>query len=255
VDFSIPMKRLRNILAFAALLFLISCGSQTVDESQQNAAKDWESIVNDAKGQTLTMMMWQGDPYINKYMNGYVIPELKQQFEITLNLVPGQGNDIVSLMMSELEAGQGESSVDMGWINGETFFQLRQIEGLYGPFAKDLPNSQFIDWDNPFIGTDFQQKVDGFECPWGNVQEALIYNSEFVSYPPQTLENLEAWVKENPGKFTIGSDFTGMTFLKAMLSDFAGGKEALAGEFDEKLYAESSQKLWDYLNRIKVNQD
>lgn len=247
------MKRLRNIFALLALLFLASCTATTVDEGQSDGAQDWEALVKEAKGQTLTMMMWQGDPYINKYMNGYVIPELKQQFEITLNLVPGQGNDIVSLMMSELEAGQGEASVDMGWINGETFFQLRQIEALHGPFAKDLPNSQYIDWDNPFIGTDFQQKVDGYECPWGNVQEALIYNSEFVSYPPQTLANLEEWVAANPGKFTIGYDFTGMTFLKAMLADFAGGKNALAGEFDEKLYTNSSQKLWDYLNRIKVN--
>ena len=114
-----------------------------------------------------------------------------------------------------------------------------------------MPNNQYIDWTNPFIGTDFQQSVGGYECPWGNVQLALIYNSEKVASPPQTLAALEDWVKANPGKFTLGQDFTGMTLLKSMLADFAGGKEALAGEFDEEKYKVNSAKLWDYLNRIK----
>lgn len=245
------MKRFHLLFGFLFVLALAACENQSNNLESTSGEIVWDSTLAQAKGQSLTMMMWQGDPYINKYMNEFVVPSLKEEFDISLKLVPGQGNDIVSLMMSELEAGKGEGSVDMGWINGETFFQLRQIEALHGPFAKELPNSQFIDWENPFIGTDFQQKVDGFECPWGNVQEALIYNSEFVQSPPQTLSELEEWVKANPGKFTIGSDFTGMTLLKAMLSDIAGGKDALAGEFDEAKYAQNSQKLWEYLNRIK----
>ena len=73
----------------------------------------------------------------------------------------------------------------MVWINGETFYQLRQIDALFGPFTDKLPNSQYIDFDNPFIGIDFQQPVDGYEAPWGNVQFALIYDTTRVANPPR----------------------------------------------------------------------
>ncbi len=235
---------------FILLLFFAACGGpQPITTG--NAQQSWDSTLAQARGQQLTMMMWQGDPYINRYMNDYIVPSLRDSFGIKLSIVPGQGNNIVSLAMAEMEAGKAEGSIDLCWINGETFFQLRQIDGLHGPFTDRLPNNQYIDWSNPFIGTDFQQKVDGYECPWGNVQMALIYNSEKVATPPQTLAELEAWVAANPGKFTIGQDFTGMTLLKSMLADFAGGKESLQGPFDEAKYAQHSSELWTYINRIK----
>ncbi len=235
---------------FMLLATLVGCSNG--DPAQTSTAtKPWDSTLAAARGQEVTLMMWQGDPYINRYMNDYVVPSLRDSFGVTLKIVGGQGNDIVSLTMAEMEAAKSESSIDMGWINGETFFQLRQIDGLYGPFTDQLPNGRYIDWSNPFIGTDFQQKVDGYECPWGNVQMALIYNSEKVASPPQTLAELEAWVKANPGKFTIGQDFTGMTLLKSMLADLAGGKESLQGPFDEAKYVLYSAQLWEYLLRNK----
>jgi hypothetical protein len=37
----------------------------------------------------------------------------------------------------------------------------QQINGLYGPWTDKLPNAKNIDFKNPFIGTDFQQQIDG----------------------------------------------------------------------------------------------
>ena len=36
------------------------------------------------------MMMWQGDPLINRYMREWVAPELKKRYDINLNIAPGQ---------------------------------------------------------------------------------------------------------------------------------------------------------------------
>ena len=234
-----------------SLLLLAACTPG--GEQAAAPATDWDATVQQAKGQSLTMMMWQGDPFINRYMADYVVPELKQQYDISLQVVPGQGTHIVSTLLAELEAGKAESSIDMCWLNGETFFQLRQIDALHGPFVDQLPNNPYIDWANPFISTDFQQKVAGYECPWGNVQMALIYDSAKVDIQPQFTTDLEAWVQIHPGKFTIPNDFTGMTLLKAMLSHFAGGKTALNGPFDASKYQQASTELWAYLNRIKHN--
>jgi putative spermidine/putrescine transport system substrate-binding protein len=197
------------------------------------------------------MMMWQGDPLINQYLKTETVPQLKADYDIELRLVPGQGSQLVSAIMAELEAGKSPSEIDLVWINGETFFQLRQIKALHGPFVEQLPNNQYLDWSNPFIAKDFQQAVEGYECPWGNVQFALIYNTAQVPQPPQNLEQLATWLEANPGKFTWGNDFTGMTLLKSWLIHFAGGGAALNGPFDEAKYRESSAKLWAYVRKIR----
>ncbi|MEO6758476.1 MAG: ABC transporter substrate-binding protein, partial [Saprospiraceae bacterium] len=154
--------------------------------------------------------------------------------------------------LAEKEAGKSESSADLGWINGETFFQLRQISALYGPFTDKLPNAQYIDLQNPFIANDFQQPVNGYECPWGNVQMALIYDTLRTPSPPRTMAALETYIRAHPGKFTIPYEFTGMTLLKSWMIGLSGSKNGLDGAFDEAKYQALSKQLWDFINRNKA---
>lgn len=229
-----------------------SCNNSQPSAPQPNPLEmSWEEIRSQAKGSTVNLMMWQGDPLINNYMQNYVIPNVKEQYDITLNISSGQGNAIVQLLMTELQAQKQQSEIDMMWINGETFYQLRQIDGLFGPFTDKLPNAQCIDFQNPFIGVDFQQPVNGYECPWGNVQMAIIYNSEKVPNPPKNRAELMAFVKANPGTFTFDNQFTGLTFLKALLIDIAGGAEELNGNFNEAKYTKYSAELWQYLKEMQ----
>jgi len=241
---------MKNIFYYLVLIILIiSCSSH--QEKTEISNNSWEQVSEIAKGETVNLMMWKGDPLINKYMSDYVVPELQKQYGVTLNIIEGQGNSIVSLLMTEIETNKQKSEVDMVWINGETFYQLRQINSLYGLFVERLPNSQYVNWENPFIAYDFQQAVEGYECPWGNVQMAFIYNSDKVQNQPMNLNELEIWVKAHPGKFTIGNEFTGMTLLKSWLIYLAGGKDSLSGKFDVEKYLKYSTQLWEYLNRIK----
>lgn len=243
------MKSIWNLIAVASLFLLIACSGPS--ENQINLKNlSWDEILQQAQGQTVNMMMWQGDSNINSYMQTYVAPEVAKRFGIDLNITSGQGNTIVSILMSELEAGKQTSELDLVWINGETFYQLRQIDGLYGPFVSQLPHAKFIDFDNPFIKFDFQQPIEGFEVPWGNVQFTMIYDSARVSNPPANKTELERYVQQHPGTFTIANDFSGMTFLKSLLIGIAG-PGTLDGEFNEELYKKYSTQLWEYINRIK----
>lgn len=244
-----------RFIKFIFLIFIcsaIACNNSQLPTQQSNPLEmSWKETLAQAKGSTVNLMMWQGDPLINAYMQSYVIPNLKEKYEVTLNIASGQGNNIVQLLMAEMQAQKQSSEIDLMWINGETFYQLRQIDGLFGPFTDKLANAQYIDFQNPFINTDFQQPVNGYECPWGNVQMAIIYNSEKVPNPPKNRAELEAFVKANPGKFTFDNQFTGLTFLKALLIDIAGGMQELNGKFDETKYAKYSTELWTYLKKIQ----
>ncbi len=246
-----PSFRVCGIFLLCALLS--SCGEGEQPEKESDLAKlSWTDIEARARGATVTLSMWQGDPYINAYMKEYVIPSLKEKHGVTLRIVGGQGSDLVSALMAEMEAGKEQSEYDMMWINGETFYQLRKISALHGPFVDRLPNAAHVDFDNRFINTDFQQKVEGYESPWGNVQLAIIYDTLRTPEPPGTRAALEEYVRKHRGRFTFDNSFTGMTFLKSLLIDIAKEKgDDLSGPFDLARYDTYATLLWEYINRIK----
>ncbi|MEO0472281.1 MAG: ABC transporter substrate-binding protein, partial [Bacteroidota bacterium] len=241
------MKYFLFILAGLVLLGCQPPATETKDISLEN----WQAVQDAARGTEVTFMMWQGDPEINAYMNEYVIPSVRDLYGIDLKISGGQGDMIVSVLLTEMEAGKDQSEIDMCWINGETFFQLRQINALYGPFVDKLPNAEYLDLNNPFIKYDFQEETKGMEAPWGSVQQTIIYNAERVAEPPQSLVELEDWVKANPGRFTFANEFTGFSLLKAWLVELGGQPDVLDGPFKEELYQQLSSSLWERLNRMK----
>ncbi len=214
---------------------------------------DWRQIAAAARGQTVTMAMWQGDPSINAYMHEYVAPRLQRDFGVTLRFIPQQGDMIVSTLMTEAEASRPVSAVDLVWINGETFYQLRQINALYGPFTQALPNQQYIDWGNPFIGTDFQQPLQGYECPWGNVQLLLIADRRRVPETPTDPQSLAAWIHAHPGRFAFDTGFTGMSFLKSLMYAYTGRPEELHGPFDEAIYKRLRDRVFAWIDGVRYD--
>lgn len=234
------------------VLLFIFFACQEKPSGGQEVALSWPEIEQASKGTSVNMMMWQGDPLINKYMAEWVVPEVKKRYNLTLNLLPGQGTEIVKLLMAGKEQGEKSGNIDICWINGETFYQLRQIEALYGPFVNKLPNAALIDFENPFIKYDFQQLTGGYECPWGNVQECIIYDTVRTPIPPANLKQLSQYVKEHPGKFTIPAEFAGMTLLKAWMTELGGqGPHYFDGPFDSVKYETVSEQLWQYINNHK----
>lgn len=244
------------IITFAVALVLLIFGTIPGCNARKThtldlATSSWQDILDQAKGSTVTMAMWDGDPLINAYMNGYVRSKLKDLYNIDLQLVGGHGNELVQKMKVEIDSRRTLGDIDVMWINGQTFYQLRELKALYGPFTERLPNNSLIDWENRFIRKDFQQAVDGYECPWGNVQFAMIYAPDRLATPPKTKEELATWIRQNPGRFTFDTGFTGMTFLKCLLIDFAESRDAFQGSFDERQYEVASSKLWNYLRELK----
>ncbi len=237
-------------LLFALLLFG-SCKSNDNNSSPSLSESSWSEIEKLASGGEVNFMMWQGNPSINKYINTYVVPNVKEKYNIDLNITGGQGPEIVQLIMGEKQAAVKSGQVDMVWINGETFFQLRQIEGLWGPFVESLPNAKYVDFSDPFIGIDFQQKVNYMEAPWSISQFALFYDTTKVETPPKNLSELEGYLTAFPGTFTISNDFSGMTLLKSLLAELSGSPNGLNGPFDEELYDKLSTELWMWINEWK----
>ncbi|RMF03025.1 MAG: ABC transporter substrate-binding protein, partial [Chloroflexi bacterium] len=185
--------------------------------SEQLAAlgfNSWDDVLAAADGTTVNWFMWGGSDTINANVDKDIGDVVKEKYNITLNRVPVEDTaSVVNKVLDESAAGVTEGgSVDMIWINGENFKTLAKAGLLYGPFAQALPNSKYVNWDDPALAFDFGYPVDGYESPWGHAQFVMEFDTAQVGdTAPATFEDLAAWIHANPGKFTYPAipDFTG----------------------------------------------
>ena len=245
-----PMGFAPVILVSAVLLCLVGCEQAASTTQGLTPGTPWSEITQQADGTHVRMAMWDGDPLINAYMRDFVAPRL-QDAGVTLEFVGLRGPQLVQRLQADQQAGRTRGDLDLVWINGETFYQLRRVDALLGPITELIPNTQLLNLRDPFISRDFQQPIEGYECPWGSVQMTLIYDSSTVPRPPETLEELTDWIRSHPGRFTLDNSFTGMSFLKSLLIHFAGGGTALDGPFDENRYQQAATQLWAWLRGVQ----
>jgi putative spermidine/putrescine transport system substrate-binding protein len=218
---------------------------------------DWDSVLAAARGQTVNWYMWGGSESINRFVDTFYGDALKERYDITLNRVPVADTvDVVNQVLSEEEAGKDIGAVDMIWINGENFLSLKQADMLYDGWARSMPNSQFVDWDNPAVSLDFGEPIGELESPWSSAQFQFIYDSARMSADdlPRSYAELAEWAKANPGRFTYIAPgpgaFQGTRFVKGALFELSGDAEQWL-EFDQALWDKWSPELWTYFNELK----
>ena len=221
----------------------------------------WEAVVAAADGATVNWYMWGGSESINNFVDTVYGGPLADEYNITLNRVPANTVDIVNQVLSEAEAGvEGDDgTVDLIWINGENFFTLKQANLLYGPWAETIPNSVYVNWDNPALNLDFGRPVEGMESPWSGAQFHFIYDSARMAEAdlPRSYAELSDWIGINPGRYTYIAPgpgaFQGTRFVKQMLFELSGGQAQWVGDFNQELYDEHAPALWDALNAWEEN--
>jgi putative spermidine/putrescine transport system substrate-binding protein len=218
---------------------------------------DWDSVVAAAEGQTVNWYMWGGSESINNYVDSFYGTALQERYNITLNRVPvADIAETVDQLLSEQAAGIETGAVDLMWINGENFASLKEAGMLYDGWARSMPNSALVDWENPALIYDFGEPIEDLESPWSSAQLQLIYDSARMSEDelPRSYAELLEWTQENPGRFTYIAPgpgaFQGTRFVKGALFELSGGAEQWR-TYDEALWDEWAPDLWDYFNEMQ----
>ena len=215
----------------------------------------WDEIVAEADGQEVFFYMWGGSDSINRFVQGYIGERVAEDFGITLNMVPVTDASVfVNKVLGEKQAGRTENgSVDLMWINGENFRTMKENDLLFGPYADRLPNMEYVDTSDPVIEFDFGYPVEGYESPYGGAQFVMVHDSARVPDPPDSIEELFAWARENPGRFTYPAppDFNGSAFVRHVFYHVAGGSEQFQGPFDQELFDEVAPETWEMLNELE----
>lgn len=247
------MRKWLAMISVISLLLVSACGSSNANDTGKLPDGDWETIASKAEGTKVNMFMWGGDDGINRYIDEVMAPMLKEKNDIELNRVPLDTTEILQKLQTEKRADKEKGTIDIVWINGENFKNAKENDLLSGSFTEKLPNfMKYYDTESDAFQYDFGTETEGFEAPWGKVQFVFFYNSEKVGSPPSTFEELKAFMKENPGKFTYPnpSDFTGNAFLRHLLYAKTDSNLAQA-EFDEGNAGKSGAAVWNELNDLK----
>ena len=213
----------------------------------------WDTILAEARGQTVYWNAWAGDDRTNRYLE-WAAAEVKRQFGVEVRHVKlSDTAEAVTRVLAEKAAGKTDrGSVDLIWINGENFAAMKREGLLFGPFLHRLPNYRWVDTNNLPTLTDFTIPVDGLEAPWGIGRFVFLHDRARLPIPPKSPAALLAWAKSNPGRFTYPQppDFLGTTFLKQLLLDLTPDRTPLYAAASEAEFRRITEPLWKYLDEL-----
>ncbi len=238
------MRSLRYCLIWLAALLLAP--------TLANADESWQSISQQARGQTVWFNAWGGDPAVNRYLD-WVSAEVKRDYAVDLRIVHiADAADAVKRIQTEARAGRSRGgSIDLLWVNGENFRTLKQANLLRSGWAEKLPNWRYVDTRKP-VREDFSIATDGAESPWGGAQLTFIARRSQLAQPPDSAQALLAFATAHPGSVTYPRppDFTGTAFLEQLLVALTDRPEALRQPPEAASFAAVTAPLWAYLDRL-----
>ena len=247
--------KLRNLLALLLCvlmtLSLCACGSASAEMDLSTAS--WEDIVAAAKGTTVTFYGWGGDENRNNWLNTTVADYVKSEYDVTLEVVGMNIDDILAKLSGEKQAGSDKGSIDMIWINGENFYSAKDNGMLYGPFTQKLPNMEaYIDLDDPETLNDFCMPIDGYEAPYAKAQMVLYNDSAVTPEAPASAEALLEYCKQYPGKVTYPAlpDFTGSAFVRNLIYEICGWEQFQTMEADYDTVKAAVEPAMEYLRQL-----
>ena len=247
-------KLLALLLAFTLLFSFNGCGQkQSGTQELDLSSAEWDEIVEAARGTTVTFYGWGGDENRNNWLNTTVADYVKEHYDIALEVVGMDINDILSKLSGEKQAGSETGSIDMIWINGENFYSAKDNGLLYGPFTEQLPNMEaYIDLQDPETLNDFCMPIEGYEAPYAKAQMVFFNDSAVTPEAPASAEELLEFCKKYPGKVTYPAlpDFTGSAFVRNIIYELCGWEQFQNMEADYDTVKAAIEPALDYLREL-----
>ena len=247
-------KLLALLLAFTLLFSFNGCGQeQSGTQKLDLSSAEWDEIVEAARGTTVTFYGWGGDENRNNWLNSTVADYVKEHYDIALEVVGMDINDILSKLSGEKQAGGETGSIDMIWINGENFYSAKDNGLLYGPFTGQLPNMEaYIDLEDPETLNDFCMPIEGYEAPYAKAQMVFFNDSAVTPEAPASAEELLEFCKKYPGKVTYPAlpDFTGSAFVRNIIYELCGWEQFQNMEADYDTVKAAIEPALDYLREL-----
>jgi putative spermidine/putrescine transport system substrate-binding protein len=251
------MRKLRWLLFVSMTLFIVTGCSFSKDKPQVTLHPQfvtWDEVIQAGKDQEVTILMWGGNENINRYMDGFVAPQVKKIYGITLKRVPMNAPEFVAKIGNEKKNNLQVGTADLVWINGENFRKTKNAGLLWGPYTHLLPNlKQYYDQGASDMKYDTGVAIDGMEGIFGRAQLVFTYDEALLLAPPTSFQELLVWAKKNPGKLTypkLPEDFAGVAFVRTAYYELTGKKDIFQTTMTKEEFMEISKPVVAYFKEL-----
>jgi ABC-type uncharacterized transport system YnjBCD substrate-binding protein len=187
-----------------------------------------------------------GDTNMHELQKNVFGPEFMKKFpNVEINAVgsgPGDPGSrvIFQKLKSQKDAGTAKWDVDVAIVHQSIMPDMLQND-LLAKYAPEIATWKLMtaaDGRNA-LGSN----VEGYVMPMFHSQVVLAYNPEMVQTPPNTFEELVAWIKANPRKFGYNGVKGGMSGT-AFVTGWAYWKTGKYDQYAKGAYDKAAQAGW-----------
>ena len=184
-------------------------------------------------------------------MVDYVKTYLAPKFEAThpgvkVNVVgtgPGDAGShkIMEKLSAQSDSGMDKWDIDVAVVHQKIGGELVE-DGLLAKYRSDINTGKMASRDSAknALGID----VDGYVMPMFHSQTAIAYNSDFVTNPPTSYDELVKWTQKHPKSFGyngIKNGMSGVSFVTGWIYAYGTDAHTLSA----MPYDKSVESSWD----------
>ena len=204
------MKFRKFATVFLTAAMLAGCGSGTAE-----SADGKETITLWASGSQNV-----GDIYETLVEEFNTNSEYADKYQVDFQfMLSGTGTQsLTDMLIAAHKAGQTNTDYDIVDLGGDDLSKVVSQVGeemLVKLDKTKIPNSSKVSAEST-VATDYVQ-------PYRGTTVIMAYDSEKVENPPKTVDELVAWMEENPGRFAYnapGTGGAGDSFARSMVYNF-----------------------------------
>jgi putative spermidine/putrescine transport system substrate-binding protein len=243
------MKMKKWLVIILAIVTLFSGCSVGYNSGDPN----WDRIVDSVSGTVVNCYIWNEDKEAFNWMNTTIKQQVKTKYNITLNLVEADRDEVYSTLVSDKVNENMIGEIDLLWLDVNDFDIFKQSELLYGPFTDRILNYKLLmnekDLDNMYLE---HIPIEKFAIPFNQNQLTFYYNEDIIYDPPMDLDDLLSIAKVNEGMVAYPDPKTelGGAFLRSILLNFAKDKSFVEKDLTDAELRELVRPGMAYLKEL-----
>ncbi|MBD5770013.1 ABC transporter substrate-binding protein [Marinomonas colpomeniae] len=212
-----------------------------------------------AQAETVLNVATAGGQNMVDYVKTYLAPKFEALHpDVTVNVVGTGPGDAGSHKISEKLSAQKNANrtswdIDVAVVHQKIGGEMVN-SGLLAKYRSNIKTGKMVSRDSAknALGID----VDGYVMPMFHSQTAIAYNSDFVTNPPKSYDELVTWTQKNPKAFGyngIKNGMSGVSFVTGWIYAYGSDANTLSSKTYNKDLHSSWNKAFEDLKAFNKN--